>query len=159
MTSWVFFLMTVDVTTATHVRWDVLVFIKTEWNRDELLKTLFHPLFITDSIVAQDEVEAGFCVGTLTHDVLKMYYGFRVLANADKNQADVLHDLHLQLFESVGDLIQCLLVQLDGFHVILLLHIDVGHTDIKTPWRGSTYRRRSGKTTDKVQLTDPYHCR
>lgn len=145
--------------TATHIRRDVLVFIKAEWNRDELLETLFHPLFITDGIVAQDQVVAGFCVGTLTHDVLKIDDGFRVLANVDKNQADVLHDLHLQLFESVGDLIQCLLVQLDGFHVILLLHIDVGHTDIKTTWSSSTDSRSSEKTTDKVHLTQTYHCR
>lgn len=124
---------------ATHIRWDVLVFIKTKWNRDELLKALLHPLFITDGIVAEDQVVACFCVGTLTHDVLKVCDGFSVLANTDKKQAKVLHDLHLHFFVGVGDLIQSLLVQLDGLSVILLLHIDVGHTDIKTAWSDSTH--------------------
>lgn len=123
----------------THIRWDVLVFIKTKWNRDKLLKTLLHPLFITDGIVAEDKVEACFCVGTLTHDVLKVYDGFRVLANADKKQAEILHDLHLHFFVGVGDLVQRLLVQLDGLSIILLFHIDVGHADIKTAWSDSTH--------------------
>lgn len=125
----------------THIRWDVLVFIKTKRNRDELLKTLLHPLFVADGVVAEDEVVACFRVGTLTHDVLKVYDGFRVLANADKEQAEILHDLHLHFFVSVGDLIQSLLVQLDGLSVILLLHIDVGHADIKTAWRDGAQRR------------------
>lgn len=118
----------------THIRWDVLVFIKTKWNRDQLLKTLLHPLFITDGIVAEDKVVACFCVGTLTHDILKVYDGFRVLANADKEQAEILHDLHLHFFVSVGNLIQSLLVQLNGLPIILLLHKYVCHTDIKTAW-------------------------
>lgn len=126
---------------STHIRWDVLVFVKTKWNRDKLLKALLHPLFITDGIVAEDEVVACFCVGTLTHDVLKVCDGFRVLANADKKQAKILHDLHLHFFVSVGDLIQSLLVQLDGLSIILLLHVDVGHTDIKTAWSDSARSR------------------
>lgn len=126
---------------STHIRWDILVFVKTKWNRDKLLKALLHPLFITDGIVAEDEVVACFCVGTLTHDVLKVCDGFRVLANADKKQAKILHDLHLHFFVSVGDLIQSLLVQLDGLSIILLLHVDVGHTDIKTAWSDSARSR------------------
>lgn len=126
----------------THIRWDVLVLIKTKRNGDELLKTLLHPLFITDGVVAEDEVVACFCVGTLTHDILKVDDGFGVLADADKKQAEILHDLHLHFFVGVGDLIQSLLVELDCLSVVLLFHIDVGHADIKAALGGD--RTHSG---------------
>lgn len=122
----------------THIRRDVLVFIiDAQRNRDELLKGLLHPLPIADGIVAQDEVEARLDVGALAHDVLERCYGVRVLAHADKDHADILHDLDPHFLVSVGDLIQRHSVELDGFRVVLLFDVDVGHVDFQTAWRSS----------------------
>lgn len=117
----------------THIRREVLVFIiDAQGNRDEFLKGLLHPLPVADGIVAQDKVEACFYVRALAHDVLERCNSVRVLAHADEDQPDVLHDLDPHLLVSVEDLIQSHSVQLDGFRVVLLFDVDVGHVDFQT---------------------------
>jgi len=111
---------------------EVLVFVvHAQRNRDELLEGLLHPLPVPDGVVAQDEVEARLDVGALAHDVLEGRDGVRVLAHADEDHADVLHDLDPHLLVGVGDLVQSHAVELDGLGVALLLHVDVGHVDLQ----------------------------
>lgn len=122
----------------THIRGDVLVLIvNAQRDGDELLKGLLHPLPITDGEVAQDEVEARPDVGALAHDVFERRYGVRVLAHADEDHADVLHDLDPHFLVGVGDLIQSHAVELDGFGVVLLFEVDVGHVDLQSACRGN----------------------
>lgn len=117
---------------STHIGRDVLVLVSdAQRNRDEFLEGLLHPLPVADGVVAQDEVEARLDVGALTHDVLEGRDGVSVLAHADEDQADVLHDLNPHLLVVVGDLVHSHPVHLDGLRVVLLLDIDVAHVDFE----------------------------
>lgn len=58
--------------------------------------------------------------------------GVLVLAHADEDQADVLHDLgpHL-LVVDVRDLVQGHTVHFNSLGVVLLLDVDVAHVDLQ----------------------------
>lgn len=117
---------------STHIGWNVLVLvIDAQRNGDEFLEGLLHPFPVADGVVAQDEVEARLDVGALAHDVLKGRDGVCVLAHADEDQADVLHDLDPHLLVVVGDLVHGHPVHLDGFGVVLLFDVDVAHVDFQ----------------------------
>lgn len=114
----------------TNIGGDVLVLvINAQRNGDEFLEGLLHPLLVADGVVAQDEVEARLDVRALAHDVLEGRDGVDVLAHADEDQADVLHDLDPHLLVGVRDLVHGHPVHLNGLGVVLLFDVDVAHVD------------------------------
>ena len=72
----------------------IFIFIvDSEIHRQEFLKSSLHLLAISESKVAEHEVEACLESGCFLHDVLKGSNGVIILTHLHKHDPNVLHDL------------------------------------------------------------------
>ena len=76
-------------------------------------------------------MKAGLKIGLLRHDPFKRGASIRILTHLDKQNPNVVHNLDSHSFVSIGNLIKCHSVKLDGFGVLAKLEVNVSHIYLK----------------------------
>ena len=97
----------------------------------KILVPLFGSVLVSERIVAKHQMKAGLEIGLLRHDPFKRGASIRILTHLDKQNPNVVHNLDSHSLVSIGNLIKCHSVKLDGFGVLAKLEVNVTHVNLE----------------------------